>query len=60
MIGGKAMVDESSVPWYEDDNLWEIMEQVMFTEARIAFTSNEVDAIKSLCRIANDEVVLDL
>ena len=54
------MVDESSVPWYEDDKLWEIMESVMFTEARIAFTSNEIDAIKSLCKIAPDEVVLDL
>jgi SAM-dependent methyltransferase len=55
-----AMVDESSVPWYEDDKLWEIMEPVMFTEARIAFTPNEVDAIKSLCKIAPDEAVLDL
>jgi len=54
------MVEESSVPWYEDDKLWEIMEPVMFSGARIAYTSNEVDAIKSLCRIAPDEIVLDL
>ncbi len=54
------MADESSVPWYEDEKLWEIMEPVMFTEARIAFTPNEVDAIKSLCGIAPDEAVLDL
>ena len=54
------MADESLVPWYEDEKLWEIMEPVMFTEARIAFTSNEVDAIKSLCRITPDEAVLDL
>ncbi len=54
------MTNENSVSWYDDDKLWEIMEQVMFTEARIAFTSNEIDAIKSLCKIAPDEVVLDL
>jgi len=54
------MSDESSIPWYEDDKLWEIMEDVLFTEARIAFTLNEVDSIISLCKIASDEVVLDL
>jgi SAM-dependent methyltransferase len=52
--------EEKEVPWYEDDKLWEIMEPIMFTEARIAFTPNEVDAIKSLCKIAPDETVLDL
>ncbi|MFW9787697.1 MAG: class I SAM-dependent methyltransferase [Candidatus Thorarchaeota archaeon] len=54
------MPDESSLEWYEDDKLWEIMEPVMFTEARIAYTTNEVDMIKSLCRIEPDAVVLDL
>ena len=54
------MSDETEVPWYENDKLWEIMEPVMFTEARIAHTTNEVDAIKSLCKIAQDEAILDL
>jgi len=54
------MSDESSVPWYEDDRLWAIMEPVLFTEARIAFTTSEVDSIKSLCRIQSDETILDL
>lgn len=54
------MVEESSVPWYENDKLWELMEPVMFTEARIAHSSNEVDSIKSLCKIAQDESILDL
>jgi len=48
------------VPWYENDKLWELMEPIMFTEARIAHTANEVDAIKSLCKIAQDETILDL
>jgi SAM-dependent methyltransferase len=50
----------NSVAWYEDDKLWEIMEPVMFTEARIARTQDEVDAIKFLCRIQPDETILDL
>jgi SAM-dependent methyltransferase len=54
------MPDESSIEWYEDDNMWELMETVMFTEARIAHSSNEVDGIKLLCRIEPDAVVLDL
>jgi SAM-dependent methyltransferase len=54
------MTEESSIPWYENDKLWEIMEPIMFTDARIAFTTNEIDEIKSLCRIAPDEVILDL
>ncbi len=49
-----------SVAWYEDDKLWEIMEPIMFTEARIAYTTDEVDSIKSLCKIQNDETILDL
>jgi SAM-dependent methyltransferase len=53
------MADEE-VPWYENDKLWEIMEPVLFTEARIAHTVPEVDAIKSLCKIQQDESVLDL
>jgi SAM-dependent methyltransferase len=52
--------DETDGPWYENEKLWEIMEPVMFTEARIAFTTNEVDAIKSLCKISPDETILDL
>ncbi|MFX1579031.1 MAG: class I SAM-dependent methyltransferase [Promethearchaeota archaeon] len=54
------MTEESSKPWYENDKLWEIMEPIMFTDARIAFTTNEIDEIKSICRIAPDEVILDL
>ncbi len=54
------MTDDSPTAWYEDDKLWEIMEPVMFTEARIAFTTDEVDAIKSLCKIQQDETILDL
>ncbi|MHA3963304.1 MAG: class I SAM-dependent methyltransferase [Candidatus Thorarchaeota archaeon SMTZ1-45] len=49
-----------SVAWYEDDKLWEIMEPIMFTEARIAYTTDEVDSIKSLCKIQQDETILDL
>ena len=54
------MSDEKQVEWYEDDKMWEIMEPVLFTEARIAHTSNEVDAIKSLCKIQLDDAILDL
>lgn len=54
------MSDEKQVEWYEDDKMWEIMEPVLFTEARIAHTSNEVDAIKSLCKIQPDDAILDL
>ncbi|MFX1606656.1 MAG: class I SAM-dependent methyltransferase [Promethearchaeota archaeon] len=54
------MSDESQVEWYEDDKMWEIMEPVLFTEARIAYTSSEVDAIKSLCKVQPDDSVLDL
>jgi SAM-dependent methyltransferase len=54
------MSEKASTNWFEDDELWEIMEPVMFTEARIAFTTNEVDAIKSLCHVTPHESVLDL
>jgi len=54
------MSETSSVPWYEDDALWTIMEPVMFTEARLAHTPTEVDSIKSLCKIQHDESILDL
>jgi SAM-dependent methyltransferase len=54
------MSKEQEVEWYEDDKMWEIMEPVMFTEARIAHTSNEVDAIKSLCKIQPEDEILDL
>ncbi|MFX1483653.1 MAG: class I SAM-dependent methyltransferase [Promethearchaeota archaeon] len=54
------MSDKSEVPWYENDELWAIMEPVMFTEARIAQTVAEVDSIKSLCKIQQEESVLDL
>ncbi|MFW9868718.1 MAG: class I SAM-dependent methyltransferase [Candidatus Thorarchaeota archaeon] len=49
-----------TIPWYEDETLWAVMEPVLFTEARIAHTVNEVDAIKSLCKMQPDESVLDL
>jgi SAM-dependent methyltransferase len=54
------MSDDKQVEWYEDDKMWEIMEPVLFTEARIANTSNEVDSIKSLCKIQPDDAILDL
>jgi len=53
------MADEE-VPWYENDKMWEIMEPVLFTEARVAHTVTEVDSIKSLCKIQQDESILDL
>ena len=46
--------------WYENEKMWELMEPVMFSEARIAHTPNEVDSIKSLCKIQPDERILDL
>ncbi|MFW9925978.1 MAG: class I SAM-dependent methyltransferase [Candidatus Thorarchaeota archaeon] len=49
-----------TIPWYEDETLWAVMEPVLFTEARIAHTVNEVDSIKSLCKMQPDESVLDL
>ncbi|MHA2151508.1 MAG: class I SAM-dependent methyltransferase [Candidatus Thorarchaeota archaeon] len=49
-----------SVEWFEDELLWEIMEPVMFTEARIAHTPTEVDSIKSLCKIQKEDIILDL
>ncbi|MFW9769603.1 MAG: class I SAM-dependent methyltransferase [Candidatus Thorarchaeota archaeon] len=54
------MSEDDQVPWYANDKMWELMEPVMFTEARIAYTPDEVDAIKSLCKIQPDEAVLDL
>ncbi len=49
-----------SVDWFDDDLLWKIMEPVLFTEARIAHTPAEVDAIKSLCKIQQEDAILDL
>lgn len=49
-----------SVDWFDDDLLWKIMEPVMFTEARIAHTPAEVDSIKSLCKIQQEDAILDL
>ena len=54
------MSDEDLVPWFEDDTLWKIMEPVMFTEARITHTPIEVDSIKSLCKIQQEDAILDL
>jgi len=48
------------VDWFDDDLLWKIMEPVMFTEARIAHTPAEVDSIKSLCKIQQEDAILDL
>ncbi|MHA2159677.1 MAG: class I SAM-dependent methyltransferase [Candidatus Thorarchaeota archaeon] len=53
-------MSDEEVTWYENDKLWEIMEPVLFTEARIAHTVNEVDSIKSLSKIQQDESILDL
>ncbi|MFX1484511.1 MAG: class I SAM-dependent methyltransferase [Promethearchaeota archaeon] len=49
-----------SIPWYEDETLWAIMEPVLFTKARIAHSVAQVDSIKSLCKMQQDESVLDL
>ncbi|MHA1965820.1 MAG: class I SAM-dependent methyltransferase [Candidatus Thorarchaeota archaeon] len=54
------MSNEKQVEWYEDNKLWELMEPVMFAEDRIAHASNDVDAIKSLCKIQPDDAILDL
>ena len=54
------MTEESSPPWYENNELWELMEPVMFTDARIAIATNEVDSIKSLCRVTPHQSILDL
>lgn len=54
------MSEDNEVPWYENDKLWEIMEPVLFTDARIAHSESEVDSLKSLCKIQQDESILDL
>lgn len=48
------------VPWYESDKMWEIMEPMLFTEARIALTATEVDSIELFCNIQQSQSVLDL
>ncbi|MFQ5831277.1 MAG: class I SAM-dependent methyltransferase [Candidatus Thorarchaeota archaeon] len=54
------LTEKSELPWYEDDEMWEIMEPVMFTESRIAQTPEEVDNLVSLLKIQPNEVILDL
>ncbi len=54
------MSSKKEIPWYANDTMWTIMEPILFTEARIAHTVAEVDSIKSLCKIQNDESILDL
>jgi SAM-dependent methyltransferase len=54
------MSDDKQPEWYEDDKMWELTEPVLFTEARIAHSVIEVDAIKSLCKIQPDDTILDL
>ena len=49
-----------SVDWFEDDSLWKLMEPVLFTEARLAHTPAEVDSIKSLCKILQEDTILDM
>jgi SAM-dependent methyltransferase len=49
-----------SVDWFEDDSLWKLMEPVLFTEARLAHTPAEVDSIKSLCKIQQEDTILDM
>jgi SAM-dependent methyltransferase len=54
------LTDKSEAPWYENDEMWEKMELVMFTESRIAQTPEEVDSLISLLEIQPDEEILDL
>ncbi len=51
---------EDKTEWYENDEMWELMEPILFSEARIAQSVSEVDAIKSLCKIQKDDRILDL
>jgi SAM-dependent methyltransferase len=47
-------------PWYDDDSFWELWAPVMFSESRIATTSEEVGNIISLLNIKSGNKVLDL
>lgn len=54
------MPSEDKTPWYERDELWERMGQVMFGEQRMAMAVAEVDSLIELLHISNDDVILDL
>ena len=54
------MTDKSEVPWYEQDEMWEVAASVMFDEACFARTPGEVDGLTSLLDIQPDDRILDL
>jgi SAM-dependent methyltransferase len=54
------LTDKSKVPWYENDEMWEVAAAVMFDEACFARAPVEVDSLTSLLDIQPDERILDL
>jgi SAM-dependent methyltransferase len=55
-----AMPSEDKTPWYERDELWERMGQIMFGEQRMEMAIVEVDRLIELLDITTDDEILDL
>ena len=55
-----ALPTDDKTPWYERDELWERMGQVMFAEERMEMAVAEVDRLIELLEITTNDVILDL
>jgi SAM-dependent methyltransferase len=51
---------DDKTPWYERDELWERMGQVMFGEQRMEMAVAEVDSLIELLEISSNDEILDL
>ncbi|MFW9943972.1 MAG: class I SAM-dependent methyltransferase [Candidatus Sifarchaeia archaeon] len=54
------MTDKSEVPWYEQDEMWELAASIMFDEESIKRAVVQVDSLTSLLKIQPDDRILDL
>ncbi len=54
------MTEKSEAPWYENDEMWELVGPLMFDEASIARALGEVEGLISLLEIRPDKRILDL
>ena len=55
-----VLTSEDKTPWYERDELWDRMGQIMFGEQRMEMAIAEVDRLIELLEISTDDEILDL
>jgi SAM-dependent methyltransferase len=55
-----SLSNEEKTPWYERDDLWEMMGQKMFGDERMEMAVAEVDNLIQLLDISTEERILDL